>query len=160
PYRTTNASSQIVEMRMADAAAGSIPFELNAIQARANDRAMPLVFIDTGSQHTLMTVAAARAAGVEVGYADTELRGFKGLTAGPGVIEKLELGDLVLHDVPVLVGDSAPLVALGGQISLGTEFMHHVRFHIDYPAHRVTADATFNSSAQPRSRTFWDIPVW
>lgn len=159
PYRTS-ASSETVEMEMAEAASGSIPFELNAIQARANGAPMPLVFIDTGAQHTLMTVAAARAAGVSVGSADTQLMGFKGLVAAPGVIETLELGDLVLFDVPVLVGDSVPLVALDGQISLGTELMHHVRFRIDYPGHRVTAQGANARSPRPARPSICDIPVW
>jgi hypothetical protein len=159
PYRTGGNASPVVEMQMADAAHGSIPFELAAIQARANGAPLPLVFIDTGAQHTLMTVAAARAAGVSVGAGGMQLMGFKGLTAAPGVIETLELGDLVLYDVPVVVGDSAPLVALGGQMALGTELMHHVRLHVDYAARRVTAQA----ADAPSSETvpaLWDIPVW
>ena len=135
-YRLHESGDEAVELAPADAAPGSVPFELSAIQARANGATMPLVFIDTGAQHTLMTAEAARSAGVTVGPRGTELVGFAAVTARPG----LELGDLVLHDVPVVVGDSAPLVALGGQMSLGTELMHHVRFHIDYPARRITAE--------------------
>jgi hypothetical protein len=84
--------------------------------------------------------------------------GFKGLTAAPGLIETLELGDFVLYDVPVLVGDSAPLVALGGQMSLGSELMHHVRFRIDYPARRVTAQGAHGPQAA--SPSIGDVPVW
>ncbi len=160
PYRLASAPTDPVEMIPADAARGSIPFELGAIQARANGTIMPLVFIDTGAQYTLMTAEAAQAAGVTVGDSGTQLIGFRGLTARPGVIETLELSDLVLYDVPVLVGDSAPLVALDGQMSLGTELMHHVRFHIDYPARRVMAEPAGRVSVKPLPPPIWDIPVW
>jgi Aspartyl protease len=160
PYRLDSAPTDPVEMKPADAARGSTPFELGAIQARANGTTMPLVFIDTGAQYTLMTAQAAQAAGVTVGDSGMQLIGFRGLTARPGVIETLELGDLVLYDVPVLVGDSAPLVAVDGQMSLGTELMHHVRFHIDFPARRVTAEPAGRVSAKSPPPPIWDIPVW
>ncbi len=127
------------ELPLADAPPSSLPFELAAIQVRTNGVDQPLAFLDTGGQHTLMTLDAARAAGVRLGSAGTHLTGFVGLQAQPAVIETLELGSLTLHNVPVLVGDSPPLVAAGGQMSLGTDLMHHVRFTIDYPARRVTA---------------------
>lgn len=159
-YRLDTTKNGPVELKPADAARGTIPFELGAIEARANGVTMPLVFIDTGAQHTLITADAARAAGVTVGTSGAQLVGFAGLTARPGVIETLDLGDLVLYDVPVLVGDSAPLVALAGQMSLGSELMHHVRFHIDYPARRVTAERAGGASAKRMSEPIWDIPVW
>lgn len=159
-YRLASAELKSVELKPADAARGTIPFELAAIQATANGAPMPLVFIDTGAQHTLITAEAARTAGVTFGTSGTQLVGFAGLTGRPGVIETLELGDLVLHDVPVLVGDSLPLVSLSGQMSLGTELMHHVRFHIDYPARRVTAEPARRVSVKRMPQPIWDIPVW
>ena len=60
-------ASDRVEIETANCEAGSVGDELNAIRARVNGVDMPLVFIDTGSQHNLMTVAAARATGVRFG---------------------------------------------------------------------------------------------
>jgi hypothetical protein len=137
-----------------------VPFELNAVQARVNGVPQPLVFIDTGAQHTLMSAAAAEAAGVQVGTAATQLVGFAGLKARPGLLEKLELGNLVLYDVPVMVGDSAPLSALAGQMSLGTELMHHVRFRIDYPGRRVTVEPAGQRDFRRQAPPFWKIPLW
>ena len=158
-YRLPQSDLPASSLPLAQAAARSLPYELAAIQARVNGATLPLVFIDTGGQHTLMTAAAARDAGVRIGSSSTQLTGFVGLTAQAGLIETLELGSLVLHDVPVLVGDSPPLVAAQGQMSLGTDLMQHVRFTIDYPARQVTAEP----AAQPRAAAHehaWSIPVW
>lgn len=150
-----------VELRAASAAAGTVPAELNGIEARVNGVSIPLAFVDTGTQHTLLTVAAAEAAGVAFGSRATGLVGFARLHVRPGVIKMLELGSLTLRDVPVLVGDSAPLVAVAGQMALGTELMHHVRFTLDYPGRRVFAEpaATRQAWAGKRPAT-WDIPLW
>lgn len=161
PYRLDNRTDQHrVEIETADCEAGSVGDELNAIQARANGVALPLVFIDTGSQHNLMTVEAARAAGVKVGASATHLVGFAGHNARPGIVEVLELGGLTLYDVPVLVGDSAPLSALEGQMALGIELMHHVRFTMDYPARRVFAESALARRDLPSEQGLWEIPLW
>ncbi len=149
-----------VEIPAARAKPGTVPDELNAIAARINGVSVPLAFVDTGTQHTLMTVKAAETAGVTIGPSSTRLVGFAGLNARPGVIETLELGSLVLHDVPVLVGNSPPLVALKGQMALGTELMHHVRFTIDYPARRVFAEPAATPRAERGKRPAWEIPLW
>ena len=160
PFRIASRQSQPVTLQLAKAVPGSVPWALNAIQARANGAALPLVFIDTGAQHTIMTVAAAQAAGVAFGSSGQQLVGFAGMTARPGVIAKLELGELVLHDVPVLVGDSTPLVAVQGQMAIGTELMHHVRFSIDYPGRRVTAAPADAPDIASSDRPLWEIPLW
>ncbi|REK15824.1 MAG: hypothetical protein DWQ37_08375 [Planctomycetota bacterium] len=159
-FRIDDGAGGSYDVPLADSVAGSLPFELNAIQARANGVAQPLVFIDTGAAHTLITVEAADRAGVERGTSTTRLVGFAGLVAQPAVLETLELGNLVLHDVPVLVGDSPPLTAQGGQMSLGTELMHHVRFHIDYPGRRVTVEPAGWRDFRRGSTPFWKIPLW
>jgi Aspartyl protease len=159
-YHIAAASNEPVELKPAMASPGTIPFELAAVQATANGAPMPRVFIDTGAHYTLITTEAARDAGVNFGDSHTQLIGFAGLVARPGVIETLELGDLILRDVPVMVGDSTPLVANAGQMSLGTELLYHVRFHIDYPARRVTAEPADRARAPGPSDPLWEIPVW
>jgi hypothetical protein len=118
------------------------------------------VFIDTGSQHVIMTSEAAKAAGVRIGPSGIRLVGFAHLVARPALVETLELGGLTLHDVPVLVGDSPPLVAAKGQMTLGTELMHHVRFTIDYPAGEVSAHGANDAEPVGGDAAAWEIPVW
>ncbi len=161
PYqRVTPSDVARDEVAPARAASGTISAELNAIEARANGVTLPLVFIDTGAQHTLLSLRAAQDAGVTIGPSETILIGFSGLKARPGVLATLELGSLTLRDVPVLVGNSAPLLTAGGQMALGTDLMHHVRFTLDYPGRRVLAEPPdaprVNHSESPR----WEIPLW
>jgi hypothetical protein len=160
PYRLVSPTAAPLEMKLAQAAVGSLPYELAAFEARAGGATLPLVFVDTGAQHTLMTLDAAKAAGVRLGGGSTRLTGFAGLTAQPGLIEKLDLGGLILHDVPVLVGDSPPLLAAGGQVSLGTDLLQHVRFCIDYPARRVTVEPAGQADRRNYSPQTWSIPLW
>ena len=156
PYQLDSSASEPTEVQ----ARPSSPTALCAIEARANGVLQPLVFIDTGAQHSLMTTAAARRAGVTIGETATQLVGFAGLHARPGVLETLQLGGLTLHNVPILVGDAAPLVALNGQMTLGTELMHHVRFTVDYPAERVLAEPADRDGSVAESESNWQIPLW
>jgi hypothetical protein len=159
PYsarRTGNQSRQVAPAaKVADTDAAG----LNAIAAGVNDVPLDTVFIDTGAQHAVMTVAAAEAAGVRPGPSGLRLVGFANLAARPGLIDTLDLGGVVLHDVPVMIGDSAPLAAAGGQMALGTELMHHVRFTMDYPAGRVLVEPA-NSPRAIGPADGWEIPLW
>jgi hypothetical protein len=156
PYQLDSSVSEPSEVQ----ARQSSPAALGAIEVRANGIAQPLVFIDTGGQHSLMTTAAARRAGVTIGTTATQLVGFAGLRARPAVLETLQLGGLTLRNVPILVGDSAPLVALKGQMTLGTELMHHICFTIDYPADRVLAEPADRGGSVVESESNWQIPLW
>jgi hypothetical protein len=158
PYRVSD-SGQIAHALAASAAGSDAAgLELNAVQARAGGISLEVVFIDTGAQHVIMTGAAAEAAGVRIGPSGLRLVGFAPLVGRPGVLDSLALGDLTVYDVPVLVGDSPALVAAGGQMAIGTELMHHVRFTLDYPAGRVDVEAASRRSAPTRPR--WQIPLW
>jgi hypothetical protein len=156
PYQLDAAVSEPSEVQ----ASRSSPADRCAIEARTNGVALPLVFIDTGAQHSLMTTAAARRAGVTLGKTATQLVGFAGLRAQPGMLETLQLGELTLHNVPILVGDSAPLVALNGQMALGTELMHHVCLTLDYPGGRVLAEPADRAGATAAGESNWQIPLW
>jgi len=166
PYRCDVPSHTRIDIPRASGEWGELADDLVAIQAEANGVSMPLVFVDTGAQTSVMTVAAAKLAGVQMGAATTPLVGFRAASATPGVIATLRLGSLTLHNVPVLVGDSAPLVAQGGQMALGTELMHHVRFTIDYPRRQIWAEKagqrTTGDGLNPPSGStpHWEIPVW
>jgi predicted aspartyl protease len=161
PYRVhVEGDAAGTEVTASRSRSGSVSADLNAIEVRANGVSMPLAFIDTGAQHTLMTVEAARAAGVEYGSSKTLLVGFAKLAARAGVLKKLELGRLTVEDVPVLVGDSTPLLATHGQMALGTELMHHVRLTIDYPHGRVFADRGDEPAFKDIPQGAWQIPLW
>jgi hypothetical protein len=159
PYRMATSASA-TGVPMSQAAEGTLAFELAAFEGNAGGVRLPYVFIDTGAQHTLMTKDAARAAGVKLGNATTQLTGFAGLSAQAGLIPQLELGGLVLHDVPVLVGDSPPLVAAEGQMSLGTDLLQHLRFCVDYPARRVTVESARQADNRRYHPDTWFIPLW
>ena len=137
-------------------------FPPSSTQSRCKPTAcdFPRVFIDTGAQHTLITVEAARSARAVVGSGAIHLVGFTGLDARPGLIDSLQIGGIVLHDVPVLVGNSPPMITSKGQMALGTDLMHHVRFTIDYPAERVWAAAASSPDDIERSEPSWEIPLW
>lgn len=156
----TSGAESPCDVPLASATPGSLPAELNAIEVQAGGATLPLVFIDTGAQHTLITAEAAQSAGVRIGPGSTRLVGFGGLDARPGVLDTLRIGALTIHDVPVLVGNSAPLKALRGQMSLGTELMHHVRLTIDYPRRRVSASPATMSDKDSASPAAWTIPLW
>lgn len=161
PYRIDSPPAGPSEQQPSDASPGSLAFELAAIQLRVNEVPLPVAFIDSGAQHTIITYAAAREANVEFGQGETQLTGFASSQARPGMIRKLALGDLVLHDVPVMVADSPALIAASGQMSLGTDLLYHVRFTLDYPARHVTAAAaTTPQSTETRGRGSWSVPLW
>jgi hypothetical protein len=149
-----------VEVPLTDAAAGTIWAELNAICARVNGTSLPMVFVDSGAQHTVMTRRAARSAGVQFGGPATQLVGFSGVDAQPAVLDSLDLGGLVLRNVPVLVGDSPALVEANGQMAIGTELMHHVRFTLDYPKRRVLAEYAARPTVDDDGSATTYIPLW
>jgi predicted aspartyl protease len=131
------------------------------------DRAL----IDTGAQHTLLTRAAAAAAGVELGPQWSEMVGFASFSARPAVVRTLRIGELTLWDVPVLVADSPQLLQAGGQASLGIDLLHHLRIVLDYPARRlIAADSGASIGLAPDVATpdaaahlgdpAWEIPLW
>jgi len=157
---TSNVTDATCDVPLASSLPGSLPAELNAIEVQAGGVMLPLVFIDTGAQHTLLTVEAAHSAGVRLGPGSARLVGFGGLDARPGVLDTLQIGELTIHDVPVLVGNSAPLKALKGQMALGTELMHHLRLTIDYPRRKVSVSPASTTPASEASPAIWEIPLW
>src|SRR5262249_10222029 len=134
PFRVTaNRLTPRIELAMAPETADSPSWYMNPIETRANGALLPLTFLDTGAQNVVMTTAAAGAAGVEVGMAEPPVVGSANFVARPALLKRLELGSISVENVPVLVGDSPPLLANRGQMLLGVDLMQHVRFTIDYP---------------------------
>ncbi len=160
PYAPGNDdSSQLVELTPTKAADGTIWADLNAVEVRTNGVVQPMVFIDTGAQQTIMTLRAAETAGVVLGDGATELVGFAGLEAKPAVLDTLDLGGLTLHNVPVLVGNAPALMSAKGQMAIGTELMHHVRFTLDYPARKVLAQRA-GAPRETSNALRFEVPLW
>lgn len=142
---------------------------LPAISLVINGVPLTRAFVDTGAQHTLLTSAAAAAAGVELGPDGVDLVGFSSFPARPGLVRRLRLGSVELHDVPVYVGDSPPLAQAEGQASLGIDLLYHLRVVMDYPRQQATIapalrDAGTREPASTRAegdqRSSWEIPLW
>ncbi len=148
------------ELAPTKAADGTIWADLNSVEVTTNGVLQPMVFIDTGAQHTIMTLRAAENAGVTLGHGGTELVGFAGLDAQPAVLDTLDLGGLVLHNVPVLVGNVPALMKAKGQMALGAELMHHVRFTLDYPARRVLVERADRPAPRDDNANAREWPLW
>jgi len=114
PFQIEGSADDIVEAPLTEAETGSLAAELLAIDGTANGTPCRTIFVDTGAQHTVITRAAAKAAGVRIRPGDIELAGFATATAEAGLIETLQLGSLTIRNVPVLVGDSPALTAAEG----------------------------------------------
>lgn len=151
------------------AAAGSARLGLPAIPLDVNGVRLARAFVDTGAQHTLLTPAAAAAAGVEAGPDGVDLVGFSSFPARPAVVRRLRLGNVVLHDVPVYVADSPPLAQAGGQASLGIDLLYHLRVVMDYPRQQaIVAPAVLDGAtrepaggaANGTQHAGWEIPLW
>jgi hypothetical protein len=151
---------QSAELSSTKAADGTIWADLNSVEVTTNGVLQPMVFIDTGAQHTIMTLRAAENAGITLGEGGAELVGFAGLEAQPAVLDTLDLGGLVLHGVPVLVGNVPALMKANGQMAIGTELMHHVRFTLDYPARRVVVERADRPAQRYDDSNGFAWPVW
>jgi len=123
-------------------------------------------FVDTGGQHTIVSRAAAAAAGLEQGEEPRSMVGFAEFSARPAIVRRMRIGEVSLSDVPVFVADSPPLLASGGQVSLGIDLMSVLDFTLDYPRARMTvvdrrvAGSSVESPAPADGGKVWEIPVW
>jgi len=134
--------------------ASSIAIEVNGVQLSG-------VSLDTGAQYTMLSPAAAKSLSVPVGPQGTELVGFGKFHARPALIPTLRLGDIVIHNVPVLVGEAPGLGGAGGvQAAIGIDFMHHVRFTLDYHGSRVYAAVACDDVVPDRGHADWRFEVW
>lgn len=161
PYQIDPSATGPATPARSEAQSGTIAAELLALEGAVNGARCGRIFIDTGAQHTVMTHAAAEAAGVRFQPSSVELTGFAGATAVAGLIDTLELGSLKVKNVPVLVGDTPALTAAEGSMSLGTDLLHHLRVTLDYPQRRVTLEpAAAEATVDPSASAVWRIPVW
>ena len=140
---------------------GLIPERMNGITIKINDVDVPLAIIDTGASHTLIHDSIAEKAKVEAGNHSHGAHGSLNFTAKAGLVRELRIGDIVLHNVPVNIGNPPPLVLTKAKAALGVDLMHHLQFTIDYIKKRVTVEVADAVDELPESpEKVWDIPLF
>jgi predicted aspartyl protease len=86
-----------------------------------------------------------------------------------GIVDKVEVGDFIVKNVPVHINDSPKGMSriFGQDISgvIGTVFLYHFLFTLDYPGgnlvlERLTEDNSANLSRAAQSEGFIQIPFW
>ncbi len=163
PYRIASGSlAATLELKRSSVWSRFRSRQLEGLEAAVGDVTLDRVFVDTGAQHTLLSPAAARAAGVTSGGRASEMVGFATFEAVPGLIRELRLGDLVVRDVPVFVGDSPALARAKGQMLIGTDLLCHLRFTLDLAADRAVIEpaataAPLGPHAPPGG---WQVRLW
>ena len=163
PYRIANGSPGTeIELKRSTVWSRFHSRQLEGIEASVGEAALPLVFIDTGAQYTMLSAAAAHAAGVVTAGRASEMVGFATFDAVPGMIPELRLGDLIIRDVPVFVGDSPALARAKGQMAIGIDLLHHLRFTLDLDANRAAIEPTAGAAplgdAVPAGG--WQVQLW
>ncbi len=134
---------------------------IEGIAVTINGVATERVCIDTGSEHTVLTTAAAQAAGIkDAGEASSEITGFASTAARPAVVKSLTIGEITITNVPVLVADTPPLIAADAQAAIGIDVLYRLRVTVDYPASRVQLEPATSLVADDASSACLQIPLW
>jgi predicted aspartyl protease len=155
-----NAKAEL-EYQLTGILMGLIPERMNGITVKINGVDVPLAIIDTGASHTLIHDSIAEKAKVETGNHSHGAHGSLNFTAKSGVVRELKIGDIVLHNVPVNIGNPPPLVMTKAKAALGVDLMHHLQFTIDYPKKKVTVKVADAAEEKPESpEKVWDIPLF
>jgi hypothetical protein len=159
--RSPKSAKAELEYQLTGILMGLIPERMNGITVKINGVDVPLAIIDTGASHTLIHDSIAEKAKVEAGDHSHGAHGSLNFTAKSGLVRELKIGDIVLHNVPVNIGNPPPLVMTKAKAALGVDLMNHLQFTIDYPKKRVTvkvADAAEDKPDSPEKA--WDIPLF
>lgn len=140
---------------------GLAPYKMHGITVKVNGTEVPLAIVDTGASHTLISTQVAKEADVRIGSTAREAVGSLSFTARPGIIDELQIGDIILRDVPVSVGNPPPLVMTKAKMAIGVDIMHHLRFTLDYKNKKVYVDPDKKDPPEPANpEAVWDIPLW
>ncbi|QDU60847.1 Putative serine protease HtrA [Planctomycetes bacterium Pan216] len=161
PYRIASGKRSELPFDASGVLFGLLPYKMHGIKVSINGMEVPLAIIDTGASHTLFSREIAEAAGVEIGGATRSAAGSLSFTAQSGFARELKIGDFVLKDIPINVGNPPPLVMTKAKAALGVDLMHHLRFTIDYPNSKVTVVSADEPLPEPKNPdAVWDIPLW
>lgn len=157
---TTGAKGAELKLLKANVLLGLVPNKMHGIAIKVNGVEVPLAIVDTGASHTLLGAGIAEEAGVDIGTSARAASGSLPFTARPAVVREIEIGGIVLKDVPINVGNPPPLVMTKAKAALGIDLMHHLRFVIDYPAEKVLIEPSSNPLPPADAENVWDIPLW
>jgi hypothetical protein len=160
PYQISGESAT-VELQPITVWSGLKSQDFDSISVSVNGHAMPVAFIDTGAQWTVLTSEAASHTGVAIGGCEFPLTGFSSAAARPGLARELAIGSMTLKNVPVLVADTAPLLAAKGQMAIGLDVLYHLRTTID-PGYGVATvqDAQTVNLGDANFESRWEIPLF
>jgi hypothetical protein len=173
PYQLSGESGATIELQPITVWSGLKSRELDSIAVTVNGVTMPVAFLDTGAQWTVLTREAATTAGVAIGDSEFPLTGFSSASARPAVVRELTIGSLTLMNVPVLVADTTPLVAAKGQATIGLDVLYHLNTTIDARYGSVTVTDAHADQDNPADQTAharerkdagdneaWEIPIF
>jgi len=119
-----------------------LPTKHMAVQLRINGKGPYRVIFDTGAPITLLSSRAAKESGVVSESSSAPLFGMLGGT-GQVPIKKLQLGELVAHDIPTMVMDHPAIDIMSkafGRIDgiLGFPFFARYKMTLDYQHRELT----------------------
>ncbi len=163
PYQVTSGSlATELELKRSTVWSGFHARQFEGIEAQIGDVTLPMVVIDTGAQHTLLSAPAAHAAGVVTASRASEMVGFASFEAVPGIVPELRLGNLVIRNVPVFVGDSPALLRAKGQMAIGTDLLQHLRLTLDLDAGRAVVEPAAGAAplGEQAPQSGWQVRLW
>lgn len=128
------------------------------VEISINGVLMPIAFVDTGAQYTIISSTAAQQAGVVLSDEASKLIGFASSSGWPGVVKELKLGSLTVRNVPVFVSDNGLLARANASAALGIDLLCHLRVTIDYPREEVYFEPA--ASRLTSDDNAWRIPLW
>lgn len=159
--RSPKSAKADIEYEMTGLLFGLIPERMNGISLLINGVKVPLSIVDTGASHTLIHDSIAEKANVESAGGRRGAHGSLNFSAKAGLVKELKIGDVVLANVPVNIGDPPPLVMTKAKAALGVDLMHHLEFTIDYIKKRVTVQPAGTAASTPTPLgKVWDIPLF
>jgi len=159
--RSSKTAKADVQYHLTGLLFGLIPDRMNGITIQVNGVEVPLAIVDTGAAHTLIHDSIAEKAKIDSDDVRRGAHGSLNFTAKSGLVRELRIGDVVLHNIPVSIGDPPPLVMTKAKAALGVDLMHHLQFTIDYINKRVTAVPADAVDDKPESADrVWDIPLF
>jgi hypothetical protein len=143
---TLGAAPPAVAPKEAGKTKAVVPFEMLAsnhmvVRAKLNGKGPFRLIFDLGAPITLLSNKASETAGVVKKDAP---RSILFAMRGESQVEKLEVGDLAVKDLPVIVLDHPALRALGGLLGrpldgiIGFTFFARYKTTIDYQAREMT----------------------
>ncbi len=152
----------------------AIPFiktdPLPLVKMRINGSEEAVFLIDTGGWELILESGFAEKVGAEkLGEQTATYAGGRQAKTYQGIVDKVEIGDFVVRNVPVHINDSPKGMSriFGQDISgvIGTVFLYHFIFTLDYPGgnlilERLTEENSAKLKQVAQAEGFIQIPFW